>query len=52
MIGVLWPGRYDSKIEYLIDQLLIDFIVYIYSSIGIWFGFFLLNPYTSKKIYL
>lgn len=38
MIGVYWPQDYFIRIDHVEDQLLIDFIVYICSSIGIWFG--------------
>lgn len=38
LLGVYWPEDYFTRIEHVKDQLLIDFVVYICSSIGIWFG--------------
>lgn len=38
-IGVNWPEDYFTEIDHSPGQLLIDYIVYICSSIGIWFGF-------------
>lgn len=38
LLGVYWPEDYFTRIVHVEDQLLIDFVVYICSSIGIWFG--------------
>ena len=37
-VGVYWPNGYFINVNYVEDQLLIDYIVYVCSSIGIWFG--------------
>lgn len=37
-IGVYWPEDTFTSVTHVEDQGLIDFIVYICSSIGIWFG--------------
>lgn len=38
VINVLWPEGYFTDISHVEEQMLIDFIVYVCSSIGIWFG--------------
>lgn len=38
VISVYWPEEYATNVEYFEDQGWIDYIVYICSSIGIWFG--------------
>ena len=38
VINVLWPGGYFTDVSHVEEQILIDFIVYVCSSVGIWFG--------------
>ena len=37
-ISVLWPEDYTISVQHIEDQGLIDYVVYVCSSIGIWFG--------------
>lgn len=52
-IGVYWPEEYFIVINHVEEQLLIDYIVCVCSSIGIWFGLSfcsLITPIKKKTI--
>lgn len=52
-IGVYWPEEYFIVINHVEEQLLIDYIVYVCSSIGIWFGLSfcsLITPIEKKTV--
>lgn len=37
-VGIFWPEDNSITVNHIADQALIDYIIYICSSIGIWFG--------------